>query len=166
MKRKLWLAVFLCCLAAGVLWVKRLADRAEIPARVRLGEIKSASNSFAFTCPKGHRFNFVIGSKETGLWDASRTEGLIRVYAQKELVSEFKFTGDTTAPCNWLDAHQLHGTVLDWTPNWDLEKQLKAGETYEVLLDFSTAAPAGTSLWLTFLQNYKDFRAAKRTANQ
>lgn len=166
MKRPLYILAFLFLVGAVVFWAKRKIDRTPIARQVKLADIQGASATALIHWPKGEAFHFVIGSNPTGSWNGSTSEGVIQFSARTQLVSEFKFSHETTTSCNWIDKHQLQGTVLNWGANWRPSKILTAGQAYEVTLIFSNPPLADCSLWLTYVQSHKDFRAGKKDAKR
>jgi hypothetical protein len=165
MKRSLSILALLLLIVAVVFWAKRKIDRVPITRQVKLADVRSASITTSIDWPKGEVFHFVIGSNPTGSWNGSSSEGVIQIFTRSQLVSEFKFSHETTTSCNWIDKHQLQGTVLNWVTNWSFSKILTAGQTYDVTLIFSNPPPVDCSLWLTYVQSRKDFRAGTQNSN-
>jgi hypothetical protein len=147
-------------------WVKRKFDRVPISQRIKMADIKEGGSRTTIQWPKGGAFHFVIGSSLTNTWDAAYSGGVIRISSGTQLVSQFYFSPATTMDCNWLDKHQLRGVILNWATNWYLTKLLSPTETYEVILTISNPPPVDCSLWLTYVQSSKDFRAGKYSAVQ
>jgi hypothetical protein len=147
-------------------WLKSKFDRVPISQQIKMADIKDGASRTIIQWPKGGAFHFVIGSSLTNTWDAAYSGGVIRISSGTQLVSQFHFSPATTMDCNWLDKYQLRGVILNWVTNWPPTKLLSPTETYDVTLIFSNPPPIDCSLWFTYVQSNKDFRAGKYSAIQ
>jgi hypothetical protein len=165
MKWFLRFVVLFCGAVLVIFWGKRKIDRTPIARQIKLADIQGISTTGAIAWPKGENFHFVIGSNPTSSWSGSTSQGVLQFFSQTQLISQFGFSHETTSHCNWLDKHLLQGTVLDWAAKWKASEIFSAGENYDVALIFSNPPPVPCSLWLTYIQSHKDFRAEARPAN-
>jgi hypothetical protein len=165
---KKFLKIFiLTVLAIGALtgFINWVVGRVEIPKQLKLTDCTNATLKVKLTVPKGHHFQLVYAQLETDDKNTSNTppfqlSGHIQISPINTSVALFSFTPETSEKCNWLQLHGFQKSyILTWNPPTNTLRfsHLLQRETQtELKIVFDQPPPANSSLWLAWLQDYKD----------
>lgn len=109
--------------------------------------------TFTTTLPAGHYYNiiFAIPCSEHL---SSKLRIHVTVSDSTRTVADFAVASGDAEECNWLHSSDLQGYIL--SRNNLMRDKVHGRETYKFTIQFSEALPKDSSLWLSWLQNYKD----------
>ncbi len=103
----------------------------------------------------GNHFQLVLGVPRSSQLPPSFKGDLVISKAGAR-IGEYPIGSDDMKECNWLhDAPELQGYILTSrhaSSAAGLDRFLKTGSTYDFVVKFSEMPPAGSSLWLSWLQ--------------
>jgi hypothetical protein len=162
-----WLVAVAFIGGLGVL-LNEYAGRTDVPKQLKLAECTNAAVSGHLVVPKGDHFNLVLGAPDINADSFGPTNkpppftfsGCIRVSGSESSAVEFPFSSEASQQCNWLQSEGIPvGYILTWnlpTNHARLDRLLIVGERVDFDVRFEQPPPTNTSVWLTWLQRYKD----------
>ena len=122
----------------------------------KLADCKQSQFQFRLKCPSGTNYRMLFGVPCQG--DCEKLippppdfDGHIQVLEKQQLVYEFPASSKTAGRCNWLERKKHYGYLLTWGETDKLKHHLKSGHRYDVKVNFATAPPTATSLWLSWV---------------
>lgn len=147
-KRQIIGSSFVAVLFVALIWL--MATIPQIPFRHKLADCTRRQFGFAFTCPRGTRFQLLLGTPPRR--ERQPYEGRIRITEAGRPVYEFPFSAASASGSNWLEGHGLTGDILTWAAKDGLTRTILPGRRYDVLVSFRREPPEGSSLWLSGLK--------------
>jgi hypothetical protein len=149
----------------AAIFLNDYAGRTKVPRQIKLAECTNAVLSIHFLRPKGNHFNLVLATPSVGdepMGGPNRPpftfSGHIRVLAPSS--ADLPISSEQCERCNWLQSRGIPvGYILTWNlrtnyPRFD--QLLSAGGEAHLEVGFEQPPPTNTSLWLTWLQPWKD----------
>lgn len=159
-----WLVPAVLVVGAAI-FLNDWAGRTEVPRQIKLAECTNAVLSIHLLRPKGHHFNLVLATPSVSDETIGAPyrppftfSGRIRVVAPSS--ADLPIISQQSERCNWLQSRGIPvGYILTWNlltnyPRFD--KLLLAGGQAHLDVGFEQLPPTNTSLWLTWLQRWKD----------
>jgi hypothetical protein len=132
--------------------------------RLKLGDCTNSSLSFNFACPGGDDFLIDLGVGDVTDPNALKQPeylGTLAIEEGQQRILLLGFNSDENHQSSWLrQEERIWGYALTLPQKEGqpaLASILKRGTHYKVVVNFSNAPPAGTSLWLSWHQNLLGF---------
>jgi hypothetical protein len=130
--------------------------------KIKLGDCRSPSPTFEFSCPRGTDYEIVLGAVTfTGPEVQSSYQGKLQVTDDggKQLLFS-DFSGEQNRDFEWVDKNKIGGFLLTRSGSKEvpsLTRALTPGTHYKIIVNFSTPPSEGTSIWLRWHQNLLGF---------
>lgn len=143
----------------GFLGLKQFADKTSVPREILLVSSTNQWRSSTFTLPKGKRFNLVLAFPEGTSLTGKQFSGLLELSNSSNVLISIPFDVEHTTPASWLSKYKLDAYILTWWTNrplMSLDSVLAVGSSYSLAVKFSNQSPAQATVWLTYLQEWKD----------
>ena len=125
------------------------------PRSTKLADCAVSELNFAYTVQGGGTFSMVVGVPHPAQRPPS-FKGDVIVRKSGTLIGEFPIGSDDMQECNWLhESPELQGYILTWRHGQSgagFNDLLQRGGTYDFTVKFSQMPPAGSSLWLHWLE--------------
>jgi hypothetical protein len=122
------------------------------PRQMKLCVCSNVSNKIGFKCPSGHHYRLVLGlpTERKSLYFFN---GIVTIYEKGVEIHQILFNPSEIKGGNWLDKESLDTYILNSIPGSfsTLDRYIKEGKDYEIIIDFEELPPEGTSLWLCYL---------------
>ena len=163
--RRTLLILVVVCMAAFIVSGILLTPASR---RVKLSDTSTSSVAFGFQCPQGQDFEFVLGIAGVTNVDLLKHPDYAGTLAVKDgqgsvYSCQFNSVQDTNQISNftWISIQgHIGGYELTFPGKAgqpSLAAVLKPGTSYDVVVDFSSGPPPGSSLWLKWHQNMFGF---------
>ncbi len=148
-------------LIIGAWFIYAVARNVLVPQSIKLMECTNNILEFSFRAPKGHSYNFVLGTPGVGrmLKPPFLFSGHIHMSNETTNV-EFPINSELARQCNWLEGNGVPYSLIltdPWNTNSvNLDRLIREQESYNVKIVFDQPPPHSTSIWLYWLQAAKD----------
>ncbi|HRZ38117.1 MAG TPA: hypothetical protein P5534_17355 [Candidatus Paceibacterota bacterium] len=143
----------------GFLALKKFADKTSVPREILLASSTNQWRSSTFPLPKGKNFNLLLGLPEGTSVAEEQFSGVLELSISSNVVTRIPFNAEHTTPASWLSKYKLDAYILTWPTNRPLvrlDNVLAVGSSYSLAVKFSNQPPAQATVWLTYLQEWKD----------
>jgi len=127
-----------------------------IPRQSKLIDCTGSVVTCSFTPRKGYAIAMVMAGDH-------RLNGEVRIERHGAEVGAFNIDSQRGKPCNWL---QTKGIPEAWILTADLhtnylglQRYLTAGDEHRITFAFEHPPDTNASIWMTWLEEYKDVRA-------
>ncbi len=133
-----------------------------IPRSIKLTDCTNSTLEFSLRLPMGRAYNFVLATPNAAM--ALKTPylfaGKIRIFETTNLLADFPIGSETTQQCNWLEGNGIaYSLILTSSQNTNspiLSRLICGKKDYQIKIEFSQPPPHLSSLWLCWVQAYKD----------
>jgi hypothetical protein len=142
---------------SGLICLMSLTDCTLVPSprTAKLADCTGLEVRFTRTVNAGSHFQMVLGVPLSAQVPPYFKGDLIISKAGAQ-IGEYPIGSDDMQECNWLhNAPELQGFILTWrhtSSPTGLDSFLQTGGAYDFVVKFSEMPPAGSSLWLSWLQ--------------
>ena len=122
----------------------------EVPQIQKLAAIDSSEMHFTTTLPPGNYFNLVLGVPK----DQTSPRGFVSIKEAGQPGIEYEISSERWNESGWGEMKELQGykLTLPGNPEPSSKGFLRGRHTYDFVLRFTNDPPAGSSLWITWLQ--------------
>jgi len=152
---------FLAIVVFGlILWgIKHKADKTELSRQLQLTSASNEWKGVTFSLGKADHYNLVLGLPRSADVRGDGFCGKVALSQGSRKLLEIPFDAAVATPASWLMDQDLNSYILTWPTNSTptrLDAVLETGRSYTATITFSNKPPSVGSLWLTYLQEWKD----------
>jgi hypothetical protein len=130
-----------------------------IPHSIKLVDCTNSILKVHLKVPKGRGYNLVLGMPGSEMAEKFpyKFSGRIQIIEDKSSIIDFPIGSELIQSCNWLNGES--GFILTGFRNTNcpaLSQFIHPQKDYDIEIDFDQSPPPSTSIWLFWLQAYKD----------
>lgn len=146
------------------LWLLLLQRNTTVPHSIRLADCTNSTLEFHLEVPRGNSYYLVLATPKVGMtlkppYFFSGHVSITEVGVPTNM-TDFQIDSTSVQQCNWLEENGIpYSFALTgaWNTNCtSLGQLIRAQRNYNVIIVFSQPPPPSTSIWLHWLQAYKD----------
>lgn len=138
-----------------ILWLfYACASGVRIPRIMKLADCTNSEINIYLKIPEGRNYDLVLASAS----DSTNTFlGHIHISSGASLIADFPISSELAEQCNWLGSiPSLSLTGFRNTNCLSLSQFIHAQREYNIEIIFDRSPPPSTSVWLHWVQAYKD----------
>lgn len=151
-----WIVAVLVILLPSALFFHFVVS-IEVPHVRPMLTCNAAHLETAFTLPPGSHYDLILGVPVSAS-PSIAFKGRVSISQSGRVLRSFPIASNNASGCNWLHRPDQAGYIVTWQRPHAVEMDtfLESRQSYNLSVTFTKTPPPGSSLWLSWLQRWRD----------